>query len=225
MALQMEDLSNGYDDWHDASFEITSDAGLRRRWFATFHDVRRFDLRDDLFGGGYIHPVGKKAAVSFEAHGSLSHHVVPRVAVSGRIDAAVGRGWVLNAGVAERRYDTGDVTLLTTGIEHYAGRFRLAYTSYGAFLHDTGNSWSHSATVDSTYGSREENIIGLTVAAGEELEQDVHLGLRTSDVRAISARGRHWLSTRIGLLYSAGIHEQGTSYTRRNVTAGLAFRF
>ena len=57
----METLSNGAADWHDASFEITSDAGLKRRWFAAFHEVSRFSLNDDLFAGGYsIRSAGKR---------------------------------------------------------------------------------------------------------------------------------------------------------------------
>ena len=121
MALQMESLSNDSADWHDASFEITSDAGQRRRWFAAFHDVRRFALHDDLFAGGYLHPIGKNALLTIEAQGSVSHQVVPQVSLAGRIDAAVGRGWVLNGGLSGRRYDTGDVTMMTAGIEKYPG--------------------------------------------------------------------------------------------------------
>ncbi len=223
MALQMESLSNDAADWQDASFEITSDAGLKRRWFAAFHDVRRFSLHDDLFAGGYLHPIGKKAVVTIEAQGSVSHHVVPQISLAGRIDAAVGRGWVLNGGLSGRRYDTGDVTMVTAGIEKYMGAFRLAYTSYGAFLGGEG-SLSHSATIDRTYGRGEDNIFGITFAGGEELEHD-GTGLRTSEVRGISARGRHWLGRRVGVLYTIGIHEQGTYYTRRGGTAGIAFRF
>ena len=223
MALQMESLSNNSADWQDASFEITSDAGPRQRWFAAFHDVRRFSLHDDLFAGGYLHPIGKNALVTIEAQGSLSHQVVPQFSLAGRIDAAVGRGWVLNGGLSERRYDTGDVTMVTAGIEKYLGAFRFAYTSFGAFLGGQG-SLSHSAGIDRTYGRGEDNIVGITLAGGEELEHD-GTGLRTSEVRGISARGRHWLGRRVGLLYTIGIHEQGTYYTRRGGTAGIAFRF
>lgn len=223
MALQMESLSNGSDDWQDASFEITGDAGMRRRWFAAFHDVRRFSRRDDLFFGAYIHPLGTNAMVTFEAQGSFSHQIVPQVGLAGRIDARVGRGWVLNGGVSGRRYDTGDVTMVTAGVEKYTGPFRLAYTSYGAFLAGEG-SLSHAGTIDRSYGRQEDNVFGLTLSAGEELEQDT-AGLRASRIRAISARGRHWFGRRIGVLYTIGVHEQGTSYTRRGGTTGLAFRF
>ncbi len=224
MALQVESLSNNADDWHDASLEITSDAGMRRKWYATLHEVSRFSLRDELFGGGYVHPLGKNAVVSIEAQGSFSHQVVPQFGLAGRIDASVGRGWVLNGGVAGRRYDNGAVTLLTGGIEKYTGSFRLAYTAFGAVL-DGDRSLSHAVTVDRTYGSAEDNVVGITLSGGEELEQDVRAELRASQIRAISARGRHWLGRRIGLLYTIGVHEQGTHYTRRGGSAGIAFRF
>jgi YaiO family outer membrane protein len=99
----------------------------------------------------------------------------------------------------------------------------LAYASHGAFLSGEG-SLSHSATIDRAYGRGEDNLFGITFAAGEELENDGS-GLRSSDVRGISARGRHWLGRRIGVLYTIGVHEQGTYYTRRGGTAGIAFRF
>jgi YaiO family outer membrane protein len=224
MSLQIESLSNGSGDWHDASFEIAGDAGTRRRWYATAHDVRRFSLHDDLFSGGYLHPLGKNTVVSLEVQGSFSHRVVPQFGVSSRIDAAVGRGWVLNAGLAERRYDTGGVTMLTAGVEKYVGPYRLAYTSYGAFV-SGGGVLSHAAAFDRSYGRGEDNVVGVTISAGEELEQDVRAELRTSQVRGISARGRHWFGRRIGIIYTVGVHEQGTHYTRRGGTLGIAFRF
>lgn len=224
MSLQMESLSNGAADWHDASFEITSHAGSSGRWYAAFHDVGRFSLRDELFGAGYVHPVGRKAVLSIEARGSFSHRVVPRFGVAGRIDAPVGRGWVLNGGVSARSYDTGDVTILSAGVEKYVGRFRLAYTSFGARLAGEG-SVSQTVSFDATYGSGEDNLFGVTFSAGDELEQDVRAELRASRVRALSARGRHWIGRRIGVLYTIGVHDQGTAYTRRGGTAGIAFRF
>ena len=224
MSLQMESLSNGAAGWHDAAFEITSGARGAGRWYAAFHDVGRFSLRDESFGTGYVHPLGKNTVVSIEAQGSFSHQVVPQFGVGGRIDARVGRGWVLNSGVSGRRYDTGDVTMVSAGFEKYVQRFRLAYTSYGAFLGGEG-SLSHAVTFDTSYGTDGGNLIAVTLAAGDELEQDVRAELRATEVRAISARGRHWIGRRIGVLYTIGVHEQGTSYTRRGGTAGIAFRF
>jgi YaiO family outer membrane protein len=224
MWLQMETLSNGAADWHDASFEINSDATGPGRWFAAFHQVGRFSLNDELFGGGYIHPLGRKASVTIEGLGSFSHNVVPQFGMGARVDAQAGRGWVLNSGVSGRRYDTGDVTIVSAGLEKYVSRFRLAYTAFGAFLGGEG-SVSHAVAFDTTYGSGEDNLFGVTVSTGDELEHDVRAELRVTEVRAISARGRHWIGRRIGLLYTIGVHEQGTDYTRRGGTAGIAFRF
>lgn len=219
----MESLSNGT-DWHDASLEMTSDAGSPGRWYAAFHEVGRFSLRDEHFSGGYAHPVGKRTVLSIEAQGSFSHRVVPQFGGGGRVDVRVGRGWVLNSGVSGRRYDTGAVTILTAGLEKYVSRFRLAYTSYSAFLGGEG-SFSNALSFDTTYGSGEDNLFGVTIAAGDELEQDVRAALRASEIRAISARGRHWIGRRVGLLYTIGVHDQGTLYTRRGGTVGIALRF
>ena len=143
---------------------------------------------------------------------------MPQFSLAARIDAAVGRGWVLNGGLSGRRYDTGDVTIVTAGIEKYMGAFRVAYTAFGAFLGGEG-SLSHAVTFDRTYGRGEDNLFGMTVSTGDELEQDAP-ELRVTEVRAISARGRHWIGRRIGLLYTIGVHEQGTDYTRRGAPPG-----
>lgn len=221
----MESLSNGHGDWQDTSFEITSETAPRRRWHAAYHDVRRFSLRDDQFGAGYVHPLTSRVTVSVEGQGSVSHQIVPRLQLGGRVDANVGGGWVVNTGLSERRYDTGTVRILNAGVDRYAGSLRLAYTAYNAFVADAGHSMSHAATIDHSYGAGEENLLGLTVSAGRELEQDVRAALRVSRIRAVSLRGRHWLGPRIGLFYTIGVHEQGSLYTRRGATAGIAGRF
>ncbi|MBA3639552.1 MAG: YaiO family outer membrane beta-barrel protein [Acidobacteriota bacterium] len=144
--------------------------------------------------------------------------------MAGRIDAPVGRGWVLNGGVSARSYDTGEVTILSAGVEKYVGRFRLAYTSFGALLAGEG-SFSQAVSFDASYGRGEDNLFGVAFSAGDELEQDVRAELRATDVRGVTARGRHWLGRRVGVLYTIGVHDQGTQYTRRGGTAGIAFRF
>ncbi len=122
--------------------------------------------------------LAENAIVTIEAQGSFSHRSFRKFGLSGRIDARLGRGG-LNSGVSGRRYDTGDVTMLSGGVEKYVGPFRLAYTAFGAFLTGEG-SLSHAGTVDRYYGRSEDNVLGVTVSAGEELEHDVQRAPRQS---------------------------------------------
>ena len=49
--------------------------------------------------------------------------------------------------------------------------------------------------------------------------------LITSDVRALSLQGRHWLDSRWALTWEVGQHRQGDYYTRRWLQLGLRHAF
>ena len=223
--MEMHSLSNGYGSWRDVSLEISRESGPRRIWTAGIHEVTRFSTRDDVLVGGYSQRVVTKMNAFFEGQGSPSHRVLPQVAVAAKIDGTVARGVVLSTGISHRRYDAGSADLFSAGAEWYTGRLRLSYTGYAGRIQRSGLSFSHAARVDRMYGVREENLIGLSVARGEELEQDVRAGLLTSRVRAVSLIGRYWLTSAVGVSYALGAHEQGSRYTRRGGHAAIVYRF
>ena len=84
-------------------------------------------------------------------------------------------------------------------------------------------SASHRVHGDLYYG-RLSSSVGLSVSAGEEVENVPPLGVVRTPERAVAVVGRQWLTPRWFVVYDTLIHEQGTFYTRR-VSASLGHQF
>jgi len=114
--------------------------------------------------------------------------------------------------------DLGSMTL-----ERYVGRYRAAYVVYVSRLGGGETSASHRVHGDLYYG-RLSSSVGLSVSAGEEVENVPPLDVVRTPVRAVAVVGRQWLTPRWFVVYDTLIHEQRTFYTRR-VSASLGHQF
>jgi YaiO family outer membrane protein len=205
--------------------DIRQQTASRRSWSAGIRETTRFSLHDDAIAGGLYQPLSRRSGALFEVELSPSHNVVPRLALAGRVDAGIGRGWVLNGGLRHRRYDAAVVELTELGIERYAGVYRFVYTAFLGHLRGGGTAASQSVRMDRLYGRDQSSLFGISFSGGSELERVAASGILRTNVRAVSITGRHWVTPRWAIVYAAGLHEQGDLYARRGGTAGLISRF
>jgi YaiO family outer membrane protein len=223
--LEYESLSDGRGDWRALVIEVSRHGSRHRAVHLTARETSRFSLRDRGVAAAVRHPLGRRVTAGVDIEASPTHHVLPSWSVGGRADVQLTRGYVASAGLNHRRYDDVTVNLLTAGAERYVGNYRAAYTAYVAHLSGADVAGSHLVRLDRFYGREGSSLFGVALSAGAELE---HLGAGTivrTPVRAVSVLGRHWLTPRWALTYAAGMHDQGTLYTRRGGSVGVRYRF
>jgi YaiO family outer membrane protein len=219
-----ERRSNGYEPGREVSMEISRNLG-RRRWHGGIRSSTRFALNDESVVGGVAHAFSGRVTALVEVEASSSHRVVPRWGLAGRVDASMGKGWVVVGGVRHRAYDLVAATLMSAGVERYMGAYRMAYTLFGGRIPDGGVSASHLTRIDRLYGSDQINLVGLGVSAGTELEHLGPAGIQRTRVRALFLSGRHWVNPRWGVTYGASVTRRTALYSQTGVSAGLVARF
>ena len=223
--FEYESLSDGRGEWRGLVVEVSRHGSRHRAVHFSARETSRFSLRDRGVAAAVTHPLGRRVTASVDVEASPTHHVLPSWSVGGRADVRLPRGYVASAALSHRRYDGVMVNLFAAGAERYIASYRAAYTAYVAHLSGADVAGSHLVRVDRFYGREGSSLFGVALAAGAELE---HLGsgsIVRTPVRAVSVLGRHWMTPRWALTYAAGVHDQGTLYTRRGGSVGVRYRF
>jgi YaiO family outer membrane protein len=224
-AFEYEALSDGRGDWRGLVVEVSRHGSRHRAVHFAARETSRFSLRDRGVAAAVTHPLGSRVTAAVDVEASPTHRVLPSWSIGGRADVKLTRGYLASGGLSHRRYDGTTVNLITAGVERYVGSYRAAYTAYVAHLSGADVAGSHLVRVDRFYGREGSSLFGVALSAGAELE---HLGGGTivrTPVRAVSVLGRHWMTPRWALTYAAGVHDQGTLYTRRGGSVGVRYRF
>jgi YaiO family outer membrane protein len=218
-----EGLSNGYSPWRSAVLGART-VGRTTSVHGTVEESTRFSQLDHNATIGFERHLNSRWRVSGEAELSPSHHFSPLWGVLGQAGIVGRGGWNLTAGVRHRRYSSSAVDMVSTTLERYVSRYRAAYSLYVTRLHGGATAASHRVQGDVYYGPSSSSV-GVSVAAGAEVESLGPSGLLRTDVRAAAVTGRHWFSPNWFLQYDALVHQQGAFYWRRRLGAALGRRF
>ncbi|HEX6692600.1 MAG TPA: YaiO family outer membrane beta-barrel protein [Burkholderiales bacterium] len=220
-----ERLTNDEPDWKSLYLEAAHAFAPRQTLYGTLRETERFDLRDRELSAGYAHPFGTAWTAVLEASHSPEHNVLPDKSFFGQLYWAAGGGWVLNGGARFSEYTDTDTRILTAGVERYFSSYRASYTFYNGKPEDTGSASSHRLAFDHYYYG-ERSRVGMAVSWGREVENvGPPSGIVTSDVRALSVVGRHWLTPEWAVAWELGTHEQGDFYRRTGGRLALRYRF
>jgi len=192
--------------------------------YGAIHETTRFSRLDHDVMAGFRQRVSPRLTLVVEGQASPSHHVSPKWDGLGQVEVVAEGGWNVQAGLRHRKYESASVSLGAMTVERYWGRYRGAYTLYVSHLAAAGSSTSHRVHGDYYY-DRLNSSIGVSIAAGRELENVGLRGVLRSDVRSAALTGQQWLGSSWFIRYDALVHEQGTLYTRTRVSASLGHRF
>ena len=219
-----EALSRGLDPWRSASLEASGAPKRSQTLYGAVRETTRFSRLDHEMMAGFRQVVSPRLTVVIEGEASPSHHVSPLWSGLGQVELVAGGGWNVQAGLRHRKYESASVNLGAMTVERYWGRYRGAYTLYLSHLPGEGSSASHRAHGDYYY-DRLSSSIGVSLAAGRELEHVEPGGVLRTAVRSAALVGRQWLTSSWFVRYDALVHEQGALYTRARVSASLGHRF
>lgn len=220
-----EHLSNGRDPWSSVYLEAAKQLAPRQTLYGGVRETERFSFRDSELGLGYSQPLGAKWTAVLEGTYSSQHNVLPENALYGQLAWAAPEGWVLSGGARHSEYTTSTVNLLVGGVERYWGAWRAGYSIYNGRPEGSGSATSHRLALDHYYAG-ERSRIGISGAWGREVEnQGPPTGIITSDIRNLTAGGRHWLSDGWALAWETWTQRQGDLYRRTGARLGLRHRF
>jgi len=219
-----ETLDHGKPDWRSVYLEAAHDFAKRQTLYGSVRETERFDFRDTELAAGYYHPLTEHFTAQVEASHSPSHNVLPENALFAAGSWEVSKGWVASGGVRYNEYTDNDSRVLSAGIERYFGSFRAFYAIYNGKPQGAPSASAQRLGLDYYYG--EKNRVGAGVTWGREVEYvGPPTGIITSDVRAVSVYGRHWLTRAWAVSWEALRHQQGDLYTRTGVRLGLRHLF
>lgn len=217
-------LTNGYANWDSAYLDAAHQIGERQSIYGEVQQARRFNLVDREVSGGYYHPLTQRLTGLIEASASPEHNYLPQHSVFGQLQAALGDGWDVQAGLRHSAYTQSSTNVTKLTGERYWGSFRAAYHLYLARLQGSGTAPSHVGQL-AWYYSDHSNVT-LAVARGRQAESvGPGLGVLLVDVRSVSLSGRHWLNPAWAVSYEALSESQGNLYTRKGVRLGLRHAF
>ena len=219
-----ETLTNGKPDWRSIYLEAAHDFAKRQTLYGGVRETERFDFRDTELTAGYYHPFTEHFIAQIEGSHSSSHNVLPENALAAAASWELTKGWVASGGLRYNQYTENDSRVLNAGVERYFGSYRAFYAIYNGKPQGAPSASAQRLGIDYYYG--EAGRIGVGVTWGREVEYvGPPTGIITSDVRAVSVYGRHWLTPAWAVTWEALRHEQGDLYTRTGVRLGLRHHF
>jgi YaiO family outer membrane protein len=218
-------LSGGRPGWRATALEAlwTGERGAAAG--CTARELSRFG-EDDVEFAAFAQPRLGAFLLALEGSASPTWRFVPRWAAGLRVERSLGAGWNASAGVRTARYES-DVArstpiFATAGVERYWGRWRAAATGTAAGLDGTWSGGGRLA-LDLFYG--EDGRVGVSVAAGRELESLGEGILLRTDVLAAALAGAHPLGAGWAVTWELSAQRQGELYTRTGGRLGLRRRF
>ncbi len=218
-----ETLTSGFSPWTDTGLAIEARTEAHGFLGARWRETERFDLRDSEAGLGARLPLPGGWGASADLTRSGTHRVLPRHSLLGQIDKQLGSGWGAQLGLKRSEFDSGrsDLRLLT--LKRYFSAQRLAYTFYSGQPEGGGSAPSHRLQWSLFFGER--NSLGISLAAGREVENVPPSALVSTDVRNVTLYGRYWFRPDWALSGEASWHEQGDLYRRHGIRLALRHRF
>lgn len=218
-----ERFDNDFEDWTSAYLDMNHSFSKNRVIYGNARRTERFSREDTELMAGAYHPLSSRITLNVEGSASATHNILPEWSAAARIQAEVARGLLLHAGARRTEYGLATVDLYQAEAEAYISIFRVAYTLYHGQVREAGSSYSHLFQVNLFYGGG--SSVGAGFSTGKEIESLGGGRAVTFDVREYSIIGRHWFTDKWAVTYEAVRREQGESYVKDGIRAGIRRKF
>lgn len=222
LSTRQDWLDNGFDNWRRQRLDYTSTQPEGLGWYGALVREQRFGEWDEGAEAGAVIALNEDWTLQPEVGFHPSPYFLPEWHADLRLQRRLPEGFIGAASVRRTEYETTRVDRLALNAERYWGAWRAGYTLNITDVANAGTPIGHDLALDYFYGGL--SYAGLRLTAGEE-EAVEQQRLITSNVRAISLQGRHWLDSRWAVTWELGHHEQGDYYTRRWLQLGLRHAF
>lgn len=219
----LERLTGGRADWRNTQLDLQARNAARQSYYGYLRATERFAQRDGEMMIGTYQPLGGAWAMQAEAAVSPTHHVLARRFLFAQLEHRFGDGWGVQAGYRRSEYERTGSDLVIATVDRYFSSFRVAYSLYLGRPDNASFGPSHRLQWSYYYGDR--SFLGVSAAAGKEVENIVPSGVQSTQVRNLTLAGRHEFAPGWALSYEWLAHRQGDFYTRRGFGIGIRHAF
>lgn len=219
----IERLTGGRADWRNTQLDIQARNPARRSYYGYLRAAERFDQRDSEVMMGTYQPFGGSWAMQIEAAMSSTHHVLAKDSLLAQLERRFDGGWGVQVGYKRSEFALTATDLAIVTVDRYFSGFRAAYTLYLGRPDGAGFGPSHRLQWSYHYSDR--SFIGISAAAGREVENIFPGGVLSTQVRNWSLAGRHEFAPRWAVSYEWLTQRQGDFYTRRGIGLGIRHAF
>ena len=222
LSARQDWLDNGFDNWRSQRLDYASTQPEGLGWYGALLNEQRFGERDQGVEAGAVVALDDNWTLQPEVGYQPSPYFLPEWHADVRLQRRLPAGFLGAVSVRRTEYETTRVDRLALSGERYWNSWRAGYTLNVTDVANAGTPIGHDLALDYYYAGLSYAGLRLTVGEEEVVEEQQ---LITSDVRAISLQGRHWLDSRWALSWEVGQHRQGDYYTRRWLQLGLRHAF
>lgn len=222
LSARQDWLDSGFDNWRSQRLDYASTQPEGLGWYGALLREQRFGEWDQGVEAGAVIPLDEHWTLQSEIGYQPSPYFLPEWHADVRLQRSLPAGFLGAASIRRTEYETTRVDRLALAAERYWHSWRAGYTLNITDVANAGTPIGHDLALDYYYAGL--NYAGLRLTVGEE-EAVEEQQLITSDVRAISLQGRHWLDRSWALTWEVGHHRQGDYYTRRWLQLGVRHAF
>ena len=222
LSARQDWLDSGFDNWRSQRLDYASTQPEGLGWYGALVNEQRFGERDQGVEAGAVVALDDNWTLQPEVGYQPSPYFLPEWHADVRLQRRLPAGFLGAVSVRRTEYETTRVDRLALSGERYWNSWRAGYTLNVTDVANAGTPIGHDLALDYYYAGLSYAGLRLTIGEEEAVEEQQ---LITSDVRAISLQGRHWLDSRWALSWEVGQHRQGDYYTRRWLQLGLRHAF
>lgn len=222
LSARQDWLDSGFDNWRSQRLDYASTQPEGLGWYGALLREQRFGEWDQGVEAGAVIALDDNWTLQPEIGYQPSPYFLPEWHADLRLQRRLPAGFLGAASIRRTEYETTRVDRLALSAERYWNSWRAGYTLNVTDVANAGAPIGHDLALDYYYAGL--NYAGLRLTVGEE-EAVEEQRLITSDVRALSLQGRHWLDNRWALTWEIGHHRQGDYYTRRWLQLGVRHAF
>ncbi|MBA1279065.1 MULTISPECIES: YaiO family outer membrane beta-barrel protein [Pseudomonadaceae] len=222
LSARQDWLDSGFDNWRSQRLDYASTQPEGLGWYGALLREQRFGEWDQGAEAGAVIPLDENWTLQSEIGYQPSPYFLPEWHADVRLQRRLPAGFLGAASIRRTEYETTRVDRLALSAERYWNSWRAGYTLNVTDVANAGTPIGHDLALDYYYAGLSYAGLRLTVGEEEAVEEQQ---LITSDVRAISLQGRHWLDRHWALSWELGHHRQGDYYTRRWLQLGLRHAF
>lgn len=222
LSARQDWLDSGFDNWRSQRLDYASTQPEGLGWYGALLREQRFGEWDQGVEAGAVIALDDNWTFQPEIGYQPSPYFLPEWHADLRLQRRLPAGFLGAVSIRRTEYETTRVDRLALSAERYWNSWRAGYTLNITDVANAGTPIGHDVALDYYYAGLSYAGLRLTVGEEEAVEEQ---RLITSDVRALSLQGRHWLNSRWALTWEAGHHRQGDYYTRRWLQLGLRHAF
>lgn len=219
----IERLSGDRADWRNTQLDVQAKNAAQQSFYGYLRETARFDQRDSEVMMGTYQPFGGSWAIQIEAAMSPTHNVLAKSSLLAQLEHRFDGGWGVQAGYKRSEYKLAGADLGIVTVDRYFSNFRAAYTLYLGRPDGAGFGPTHR--LQGSYYYSDRSFIGISAAAGREVENIFPSGVLSAQLRNLSLAGRHEFAPGWAASYEWFRQRQGDFYTRHGFGLGIRHAF